>query len=85
MDGSRNGRDTSGSDSMPNFSDNRAACSGVVIFGTFLLFPALLLDVAEPPIAAEPLLMSSLALRERFASLWVVADPDMIIDSRCRC
>jgi hypothetical protein len=79
----RNGSDTSGSDSRPTDCDIRAARSGVAIFVTLLMFPAFLLLVAEPPIAAEPLLVSSPSTRERFALLWVVADPDMIVDSGC--
>jgi hypothetical protein len=46
---------------------------------TLLVFPAILLGAAEPPLEAEPPAAELPFLQERFALFGVVADLDMMM------
>ena len=76
--GIRNGVEASGSDTKPTFVNTRAAFRGDTVT-TLLVYPAILLEAAEPPLAAETPAAELLFLLERFTLFGVVADLDMMM------
>ncbi len=84
----RNGREAIRSNSIKVTFNTRAALRGEII-PSWLVFPAALREVAEPPPTAEPLAVDlpmagaeplSLLHQVHFKGLLLVADSDMIVE-----